>query len=304
MRVKQKYLIVVAGPTAVGKTAFSIKLAQHYKTEILSADSRQFYRDMRIGTAYPEAVELAAVKHHFVGNLSISDEYNVARYEDEALALLDDLFLKHDLVILSGGSGLYIDAVCRGIDDLPDHDPELRQKLKEELEETGIEMFGEKLKKLDPEYYEVVDLNNPNRLLRALEVCLQTGETYTSLRKNTSKSRSFHIIKIGLNTEREMLFRRISDRVDKMMEKGLLDEAGSLLPLREHNALNAVGYKELFAYFDGDITLERAVENIKTNTRRYAKRQLTWFKRDEEMRWFEPDDFDKAIKFLSLHIVT
>jgi len=304
MRVKQKYLIVVAGPTAVGKTAFSIKLAQHYKTEILSADSRQFYRDMRIGTAYPEAVELAAVKHHFVGNLSIRDEYNVARYEDEALALLDDLFLKHDLVILSGGSGLYIDAVCRGIDDLPDHDPELRQKLKEELEETGIEMFGEKLKKLDPEYYEVVDLNNPNRLLRALEVCLQTGETYTSLRKNTSKSRSFHIIKIGLNTEREMLFRRISDRVDKMMEKGLLDEAGSLLPLREHNALNAVGYKELFAYFDGDITLERAVENIKTNTRRYAKRQLTWFKRDEEMRWFEPDDFDKAIKFLSLHIVT
>jgi len=204
----------------------------------------------------------------------------------------------------SGGSGLYIDAICRGIDDLPDHDPELRQKLKEELEETGIEMFGEKLKKLDPEYYDVVDLNNPNRLLRALEVCLQTGETYTSLRKNTSKSRSFNIIKIGLNTEREMLFRRISDRVDKMMEKGLLDEAGSLLPFREHNALNTVGYKELFAYFDGDITLERAVENIKTNTRRYAKRQLTWFKRDEEMRWFEPDDFDKAIKFLSLHIAT
>jgi len=304
MRVKQKYLIVVAGPTAVGKTAFSIKLAQHYNTEILSADSRQFYRDMRIGTAYPEVVELAAVKHHFVGNLSIRDEYNVARYEDEALALLDDLFLKHDIVILSGGSGLYIDAICRGIDDLPDHDPELRQKLKEELEETGIEMFGEKLKKLDPEYYDVVDLNNPNRLLRALEVCLQTGETYTSLRKNTSKSRSFNIIKIGLNTEREILFRRISDRVDKMMEKGLLDEAGSLLPFREHNALNTVGYKELFAYFDGDITLERAVENIKTNTRRYAKRQLTWFKRDEEMRWFEPDDLDKAIKFLSLHIAT
>ena len=304
MRVKQKYLIVVAGPTAIGKTTFSIKLAKHYKTEILSADSRQFYSEMRIGTAYPEPEELAAVKHHFIGNLSIKDEYNVARYEAEALALLDELFLKHDVVILSGGSGLYIDAICKGIDELPDHDPGLRQKLKEELEQKGIEVFGEKLKELDPEYYEVVDLNNPNRLLRALEVCLQTGETYTSLRKNTSKSRSFNIIRIALNTERELLFQRISERVDKMMEKGLSAEAGSLLPFRERNALNTVGYKELFAYFDGDVSLERAVENIKTNTRRYAKRQLSWLKRDEEIHWFEPDDFDAAIKFLSLHIVT
>ena len=299
MRVKQKYLIVVAGPTAIGKTAFSIKLAKHYKTEILSADSRQFYSEMRIGTAYPEPEELAAVKHHFIGNLSIKDEYNVARYEAEALALLDELFLKHDVVILSGGSGLYIDAICKGIDELPDHDPILRQKLKEELEQKGIEVFGEKLKELDPEYYEVVDLNNPNRLLRALEVCLQTGETYTSLRKNTSKSRSFNIIRIALNTERELLFQRISERVDKMMEKGLSDEAGSLLPFRERNALNTVGYKELFAYFDGDVTLERAVENIKTNTRRYAKRQLSWLKRDEEIRWFTPVGFEEVLLHIS-----
>ncbi len=304
MQVKNKYLIVVAGPTAIGKTAFSIKLAQHYKTEILSADSRQFYKGMRIGTAYPEPEELAAVKHHFIGNLSINDEYNVSRYEDEALALLKVLYQEHNVVVLTGGSGLYIDAICKGIDELPNHDPGLRQKLKKELVKDGLEVFGEKLKKLDPEYYRVVDLNNPNRLLRAIEICLLTGATYTSLRKNTAKARPFKIIKIGLNTEREKLFRRVGERVDTMMEKGLLDEVKSLLPYREHNAMNTVGYKELFAYLDGETTLERAIENIKTNTRRYAKRQLTWFKRDEEIRWFEPDDFDAAIKFLSGHIVT
>lgn len=304
MQVKNKYLIVVAGPTAIGKTAFSIKLAQHYKTEILSADSRQFYKGMRIGTAYPEPEELAAVKHHFIGNLSINDEYNVSRYEDEALALLKVLYQEHNVVVLTGGSGLYIDAICKGIDELPNHDPGLRQKLKKELVKDGLEVFGEKLKKLDPEYYRVVDLNNPNRLLRAIEICLLTGATCTSLRKNTAKARPFKIIKIGLNAERENLFRRVGERVDTMMEKGLLDEVKSLLPYREHNAMNTVGYKELFAYLDGETTLERAIENIKTNTRRYAKRQLTWFKRDEEIRWFEPDDFDAAIKFLSGHIVT
>jgi len=301
---KPKYLIVVAGPTAIGKTAFSIRLARNFDTEILSADSRQFYREMRIGTACPGQEELASVKHHFIGNLSIHDHYNVARYEEEAMLLLEKLFMEKNVVILTGGSGMYIDAVCKGIDDLPDHDADLRRKLKAELEQNGIVAFGHKLQQLDPEYYEVVDLNNPNRLLRAMEVCLQTGKTYTSLRKNASKPRPFHIMKIGLNTEREILFQRIGDRVDRMMQEGLLKEVRSLLPYREHNALNTVGYKELFAFLDGDVGLEQAVENIKTNTRRYAKRQLTWFKRDEDMNWFDPSDDQGVSEFLSLQSIS
>jgi len=299
MKAKSKYLIIVTGPTAIGKTALAIRLAQHYNTEILSADSRQFYKEMRIGTAYPEPEELAAVKHHFVGNLSISEEYNVARYETEAMALLEDLHRSHDVVVVAGGSGLYIDAICKGIDDLPDHDPILRRKLKEEIEKQGLEAFAEKLKKLDPEYFEIVDLNNPNRLLRAVEVCLQTGETYTSLRKNSHKPRPFNIVKVGLNIERDELFERIGNRIDRMMQKGLLDEVKSLLPHRDLNALNTVGYKEIFAFLDGDVSLEFAIEKIKTNTRRYAKRQLTWFKKDEEIRWFDPADVESVIKWIS-----
>jgi tRNA dimethylallyltransferase len=298
MRSKSKYLIVVTGPTAIGKTTFSIKLAQHFKTEIISADSRQFYREMQIGTAYPEPEELKAAKHYFIGNLSIGDEYNVARYEDEALKVIAELHQSRDVVILTGGSGLYIDAVCKGIDDLPDHEPQLRNKLKDEMNSLGIEAFGLKLKELDPEYYEVVDLQNPNRLLRAMEVCLQTGKTYTSLRRNAAKERPFRILKVGLNTEREKLFERISTRVDRMMKKGLLEEVRSLMPYRDHNALNTVGYKELFAYLDGERSLEQAVEKIKTNTRRYAKRQLTWFKRDPEYHWFDPSDHQKVIAFI------
>jgi len=304
MQDNKKYLIVVAGPTAIGKTAFSIQLAQHFQTEILSADSRQFYREMRIGTAFPEPEELAAVKHHFIGNLSIDEDYNVAKYEEEVLAVLEKLFIKHDVVFLCGGSGLYIDAVCKGIDELPDYDPELRKKLKTELKDMGIEAFARKLKELDPEYYEVVDLNNPNRLLRAMEVCIQTGKTYTSLRKDTAKPRPFTIIKIGLNTDREALFQKIEDRVDEMMEKGLLEEVKSLLPQRSNNALNTVGYKELFLYLDGDFSLEQAIEKIKTNTRRYAKRQLTWFKRDEDIHWYKPDELDAVISLLSNHLNT
>ncbi len=304
MQVKDKYLVVVSGPTAIGKTAFSIKLARHFKTEILSADSRQFYREMRIGTAYPEPEELAAVKHHFLGNLSIEEDYNVARYETEALALLDNLFIRHDVVVLTGGSGLYIDAVCKGIDDLPNHDPDLRKQLKKEIETAGLEAFGKKLQSLDPEYYEVVDLNNPNRLLRAVEVCLQTGKTYTSLRKHKSKERPFKLIKIGLNMDREKLFQRIAERVDTMIENGLLEEVQSLQAYRQNNALNTVGYKELFAYLDGDVSLEQAIENIKTNTRRYAKRQLTWLKRDAEIRWFEPEEERWAIDFLESLIIS
>ncbi len=302
MKPNPKYLIVVSGPTAIGKTAFSIQLAKHFNTEIISADSRQFYHEMRIGTAYPESEELAAVKHHFIGQLSIKDDYNVARYETEVLALLEKLFLDHDVLVLTGGSGLYIDAVCKGIDDLPDHNPMLRKELKKELEEHGLEAFGEKLKKLDPEYYELVDLNNPNRLLRAMEVCLQTGETYTSLRKNAAKSRKFNIIKIGLNDEREILFDRIGDRVDAMIKKGLVDEVSSLQKFRNQNALNTVGYKEIFAFLDGDVSLEFAVEKIKTNTRRYAKRQLTWFNRDKDINWFKPDELTEVIKFVTSRI--
>lgn len=296
--MKNKYLIVVTGPTAIGKTTFSIKLGEHLSTEILSADSRQFYKEMKIGTAFPGPEELKAVKHHFLGNLSISDEYNVSKYEQQALELLDALFDTHDHVILTGGSGLYIDAICKGIDDLPDFDPVLRNKLKDDIKNNGLLSLTERLKDLDPEYYAVVDLKNPNRVMRAVEVCLQTGMTYTSLRKNTGKARPFQIIKIGLNMQREALFERIGARVDKMMQDGLLDEVRELLPYRDHNALNTVGYKELFLYLDGMVTLEDAIEKIKTNTRRYAKRQLTWFKRDEEMNWFEPHEFDKVLVFL------
>jgi tRNA dimethylallyltransferase len=298
MKRKNKYLLVIAGPTAIGKTAFSIAVAEHFETEIISADSRQFYREMRIGTAFPEPEELAAVKHHFVSNLSIEDNYNVSRYESDVLGLLEILFQSYDILVITGGSGLYLDAVCRGIDELPDPDPVLRQSLKDDLSEIGIEALQHRLQELDPEYYEIVDLNNPNRLLRALEVCMQTGQTYSSLRMNTTKSRPFNIIKIGLNTDRDLLFKRIGERVDKMMEKGLLEEVKSLLPLREYNALNTVGYKELFAYFDGDVSLKQAIENIKTNTRRYAKRQLTWFKRDQEIRWFEADELEEVLAFV------
>lgn len=297
--MKKKFLILVTGPTAIGKTAFSIKLAQYLNTEILSSDSRQFYREMKIGTAYPDAEELSAVKHHFVGNLSVHDEYNVSCYEREALLLLDELFQGHDHVVLTGGSGLYIDALCKGIDELPDYDPDLRKKLKNDIERHGLPYLANSLKELDPEYYELVDLQNPNRVMRALEVCLQTGKSYSSLRKNAIKKRPFELISIGLNVEREILFERISRRVDGMIEKGLLEEVKSLIPYRDLNALNTVGYKEIFSFLDGALSLDEAIEKIKTNTRRYAKRQLTWFKRDPEMKWFEPDDLSGVIHYLS-----
>ncbi len=293
-----KMLVVIAGPTAVGKTAFAVSLAKHFKTDILSADSRQFYRDMRIGTAYPKPEELAAAKHHFVGNLALGEEYNVSLFEHEVMLFLEKLFKERNIAILCGGSGLYIDAVCSGIDDLPSHDPSLRKKLKDELSRNGLEKMADRLKSLDPDYHAVVDLKNPNRVLRALEVCIQTGTTYTSLRKNSKKKRSFGILKIGLNIEREELFRRIEERVDSMMEDGLLEEVRKLREFRGANALNTVGYKELFAYLDGEVSLGQAVENIKTNTRRYARRQLTWFRRDDGFRWFSPEQFDEVVKYI------
>jgi len=291
-------LIVLVGPTAIGKTKTAIKLAHNFDTEIISADSRQFYRQLQIGTAAPSLEELADVKHHFVGQLSIKDYYNVSRFEQDVLKLLPELFKQHPVVIMTGGSGLYIDAVCMGIDELPDPDDELREQIKNWHSKNGIEFLQEKLKQLDPEYFKLVDRANPKRLMRAIEVCISTGQTYTSLRKNKSKQRDFNIIKIGINRPREELFKNIGLRVNQMIIDGLVDEVKSLAKYRNHNALNTVGYKEIFDFLDDNISLERAIENIKTNTRRYAKRQLTWFKRDEELKWFLPENYESIIKHI------
>ena len=291
-------LLVIAGPTAIGKTKTSIILARHFEAEIISADSRQFYKALKIGAAAPSEDELALVKHHFVGHLSVNDYYNVSRFEEEVLAKLDQLFKTRPFVIMTGGSGLYIDAVCRGIDELPLIEDDLREKVKNWHQVQGIGFLQEKLQHLDPEYYGIVDQANPKRLMRAIEVCLATGQTFTSLRKNETKNRDFDIIKIGLNRPRAELFENISLRAEKMITDGLVDEVKSLQAFRELNALNTVGYKEIFDYLDSKVTLAEAIENVKTNTRRYAKRQLTWFKRDGEMRWFMPEDTDHMIRFV------
>lgn len=283
-------LLVLTGPTASGKTALAIRWAERLRTEILSADSRQFYREMRIGTAAPTPDELRRVPHHFVQHLSIQDSYNVYRYEQDALALLEKLFQNHENVILCGGSGLYIDALCNGIDLLPDPDPELREKLHRMLCENRVEEFHQMLKEKDPEYYEIVDRNNPVRMVRALEVCIQTGQPYSTLRKQQAKERPFQIIKYAIALPREVLNERINRRVERMMEEGLEAEARQLYPLRHLNALQTVGYRELFDNFDGKCTLEESVEAIKAHTRQYAKRQMTWFKRDSGYRWISPEE--------------
>ena len=296
--IHKKTLIVVAGPTGIGKTALAIELANHYNTEIISADSRQFYKELKIGTASPDAEELAAAKHHFIGNLSITDDYNVSKYEQDALQTLNTIFNQNDIAILVGGSGLYIDAVCKGIDDLPDPEPELREEIKKLYEEEGIAALRFKLKLLDPEFYHQVDLANPKRLIRALEVCLTTGQKYSDLRLSNPKSREFNIQKFGLFSERELMYERINLRTDKMIAQGFIEEAYSLLPFRAYNALNTVGYKELFNYFDNSMTLEEAVDKIKINTRRYAKRQLTWFRKDKDIIWIDREDVKKIYDFL------
>lgn len=283
-------LIVIAGPTAVGKTAVSIEVAEYFGCSIISADSRQFYRDLKIGTAAPDALQLSRVKHHFVGQLSLDERYDVSKYETEVLALLSDLFSVNPVVVLTGGSGLYIQAVCEGLDNLPDSDPEIRAELRLKYEEEGIAVLRSMLQKLDPEYYAKVDLANPNRLLRALEVCLSTGKTFSSFRTDQKTERPFNILKIGLDLPRNELHQRINARVEQMMADGLETEARNYYSFRDLNALNTVGYKELFEYFDGNCTLSEAVEKIKTNTRRYARRQLTWFRRDKAMLWCRPDE--------------
>lgn len=283
-------LIVIAGPTAVGKTAVSIEVAEYFGCSIISADSRQFYRDLKIGTAAPDALQLSRIKHHFVGQLALDEQYDVSKYETEVLAILSDLFSENPVLVLTGGSGLYIQAVCEGLDKLPDSDPEIRAELRHKYEEEGIAVLRSMLLKLDPEYYTKVDLANPNRLLRALEVCLSTGKTFSSFRIDQKTERPFNILKIGLNLPRNELHQRINARVEQMMTDGLETEARNYYSFRDLNSLNTVGYKELFEYFDGKCTLSEAVEKIKTNTRRYARRQLTWFRRDKEMLWCRPDE--------------
>lgn len=286
-------LVVIAGPTAVGKTAVGIRLAKAFSTEIISCDSRQFYRELSIGTAKPTEAELNEVKHHFISNLSLHDYYNVSRYENEVIEMLDVLFRKHEIVFMVGGSGLYIDAVTKGIDDQPDAKPETRKLLKSLIELEGIEKLQRMLEQADPEYYAIVDKSNPARIARALEVCLETGKTFTGFRLNKPKDRDFRILKIALNYPREILFQRIELRVDQMIEAGLIEEARKFYSLRDLTALKTVGYKELFEYFDGKISREQAITDIKTNTRRYAKRQLTWLKRYDDYKWFEPDEVSK-----------
>ncbi|MFH1297822.1 MAG: tRNA (adenosine(37)-N6)-dimethylallyltransferase MiaA [Bacteroidota bacterium] len=291
-------LVVVTGPTAIGKTRLAIALAKTFSTEIISCDSRQFYQELNIGVARPSVAELGAIPHHMIGFLSVRDSYNAYRYENDVLGLCRTLFQSTNRIVMAGGSGLYIYAVTHGIDELPDPDPTVRFELKEKLRTEGIEALQLQLKKVDPAYFQVVDKDNPKRLLRALEVCLTTDRPYSSLRTGQPVQRFFRTIRIGLMTDREKLYERINRRVDQMIENGLLDEVQSLLPYKDLNALNTVGYKELFAYLEGHYSFEDAVEKIKIHTRRYAKRQLTWFKKDPDIRWFEPEDREGIMEYV------
>ena len=281
------YLITIVGPTAIGKTALSIQLANHFKSAIISCDSRQFYKEMTIGTAVPDADELAAAEHHFIQNRSIFEDYNVGSFERDALAKLNDLFKENPIQIMVGGSGLYVDAVLKGLDYFPEVDPKIREALTLKLEKEGVAILQEQLKELDPETYNVIELQNPKRVMRALEVCIGSGIPYSTFKNKPKAPRNFTSIKIGLDADREIIYNRINMRVDIMIENGLLEEAKNLYPHKSLNALQTVGYRELFSYFDGDFTKEFAISEIKKNTRRFAKRQGTWFKRDETTLWFD-----------------
>lgn len=281
------YLITVVGPTAIGKTALSIKLAQHFKADIISCDSRQFFKEMSIGTAVPEPEELAAATHHFIQNKSIHEEYSVGHFEREALQKLEELFLKNNIVIMVGGSGLYVDAVINGLDHFPTIDASVREELNKRLETEGLESLQNQLRELDPETYNEIAIENPHRIIRALEVCIGSGQTYSSFKNKPKIPRNFTPIKVGLKADREIIYDRINRRVDIMLEKGLLKEVEELYHLKHLNALQTVGYRELFQYLDGTIDFDFAVSEIKKNSRRFAKRQLTWFKKDEETLWFD-----------------
>ena len=294
--MSKKYLIVIVGPTAVGKTAMAIRLAERFESEILSADSRQFFKEMNIGTAKPTSTELDQIPHHFINTLSIHEHYDVGEFEREALALLDQLFLKHDVVFLVGGSGLYVDAVCNGLDEFPEVDAKIREDLTTEFSTYGLDHLVVKLTDLDPEYGKVVDLKNPQRVMRALEVCLSSGKPYSSFRQSVPKKRDFEIIKIGLELDREELYQRINFRMDQMILDGLFAEAESLEEFKHLNALQTVGYKEIYAYMNGDYDREEAIRLLKRNSRRFAKRQMTWFKRDTQTEWFNPN-YDEKISW-------
>lgn len=294
----EKTLIVITGPTAVGKTALCLDVAKHFHIPVINADSRQIFRELKIGTAPPTEAQMQQVHHDFVGMLGLDDYYSASLFEQQVLELLDRQFLTSDYALMAGGSMMYIDAVCNGIDDIPTIDDQTRTTMKQRLADEGLEALCEELRQRDPEYYEIVDRQNPRRVVHALEICLMTGKTYTSFRKREKRQRPFSIVKIGLNRPREELYDRINRRVDQMMADGLLEEAKALYPRRHLNALNTVGYKELFDYIDGRWPLEEAVERIKGNTRRYARKQLTWFKKDESIRWFHPDETETIIKYI------
>ncbi len=294
----RKTLVVVVGPTAVGKTAMAIRLAQHFDTEILSADSRQFYKEMTIGTAKPDNEELAAAKHHFINSHSIEEEYSAGDFERDALNTLQELFQKKDVAVMVGGSGLFVRAVCEGLDDLPKSPEGVRDRLNSEFEQGGLEPLKERLQEIDPAYYAIADIDNPQRVIRALEVFEASGNTMTYYQKRDVDKRPFDIVTIGLNTDRAYLYGRINQRVDMMLEAGLLDEVKALEAYRHKPAMLTVGYSEVFDYFDGNISLEEAVDKIKQNSRRYAKRQITWFKKYGNTNWFEPTDTEAIIRFL------
>jgi len=292
-----KTLLILLGPTGVGKTELSLEIAKYFNTEIISCDSRQIYMEMSIGTAVPDQQTLETVPHHFIRSHSIHDYYNASKFEVEVLERLELLFQKQDVVLMTGGSMMYIDALCKGIDDLPEVDGELRRSLMERMETEGIESLRNELRYHDPAYYNEVDLRNPKRILHALEICLMTGKPYSTFRINQPKKRPFNIVKLGLNRDRAVLYNRINQRVDAMFDEGIEKEALSLFPFRHLNSLNTVGYRELFDYFDGKITIEEAREKIKANSRKYARKQLTWFRRDPEIAWFTPDMKNEIIAF-------
>ena len=296
---KNNYLISIVGPTAIGKTALSIKLAQQFNTEIISADSRQFYKEMNIGTAVPNIEELRSAKHHFIQHKSIKNNYSVGDFEREAISIINEIHKKNSTALMVGGSGLYIKAVTRGLDYFPEVNANIRQDLNLKLENNGLPNLQEQLKLLDPNTYKSIAIDNPQRVIRALEICIGTGKPYSSFLTNPEKTRNFKTISIGLNAERSIIYDRINQRVDIMIANGLLDEAKALLPYKHLNALNTVGYKELFQYFEGNYTLEFAVSEIKKNTRRFAKRQLTWFRKDDSVKWFDyKTEVSEIIKYI------
>jgi len=300
MKKNTKKIILIVGPTAIGKTVVSIELANALNTEIISCDSRQFYKELKIGAAPPNAKELVAAKHHFIHHLSVTEDYNAGEFEINAIAKIKELHKTKDTIIVVGGSGLYVDAICKGFDKMPEIHDKIRIKLNSKLNKQGLVWLQDEVKKVDPTFYATCDQQNPQRLLRALEVFTATGEPFSSYKSAKPKVRPFEIIKIGLTTEREILYKRINTRVDEMLENGLLEEVESLIPFQLRNALQTVGYKEIFAFYNNDSTLEKAVKNIKQNTRRFAKRQLTWFRKDKNTTWFEPHQISEIKTFIGV----